>query len=90
MFSSLFNRAPKQTATGPSYAGFIAGVTTFVADLVVNDDYARAIFLGHDPMPANATAWANYPQDPVRVERRAHFGGPSPYALPEQHANVSA
>ncbi|MGW5003272.1 hypothetical protein ACWEP8_37090 [Streptomyces hydrogenans] len=87
----LFTRTTKTPVPGsPSDGAVLAGLATYAADLAAGDAYARDIARGRTPMPADPTAWANYPQDPIRLARRKHFGGTSPYALPKQHTNVSA
>lgn len=86
----LFNRT-KRTVTGrPSHGAVVAGLSTFIADLMARDYQAIGIASGHIPMPATPVDWARYPKDPTRVERRNYFGGPSQEPLPQQRPGATA
>lgn len=63
-------------------ADVAAGLTTFAADLVAGDRLALDMAGPDGEMPFTGEDWAAYPTDQYRLDRLAHFGGPSPLDLP--------
>jgi hypothetical protein len=79
-------RKPKSAPQQPSREAVAAGLTTFAADLLAGDLLAVDSIGPLGEMPMDAREWAAYPTDPYRMERLAHFGGPSADELPDTAA----
>ncbi|WP_329114501.1 hypothetical protein [Streptomyces sp. NBC_01353] len=76
-------RKPKPAAPEPSREQLVVGMTTFLSDLLAGDRLAVDMAGPQGEMPMDAAEWAAYPANPERVDRLAHFGGPSPLNLPD-------
>ena len=75
-------RKPKPTPPVPSVEAFVAGMAVYITDLLAGDRLAVDMAGPLGELPADAAEWAAYPTSPYRLERIAHFGGPSPADLP--------
>lgn len=83
----LFARKPKPPRPPhPSLEAVAAGLAAFTADLLAGDHLAVVMASDGGEMPLGAEEWAAYPTDPHRLERLAHFGGPSP----DEHPDLAA
>lgn len=83
----LLTRKTKRTTTAPVHPAPVdvaAGMSVFIADLLAGDRLALDWAGPTGEMPFTAEQWAAYPTDPYRLDRIAHFGGPSPLQLPDQ------